>query len=320
MKRIVIHDRIYGTVELDSPLVFELTHSPSLQRLKKICQFGIPDEFYIKQNYYRFEHSVGVMILLRKLGASEEEQIAGLLHDISHTAFSHVVDWVIGEGGNEDYQDNVHLDMLRKSDIPALLSSHGYNVEKLADLHHYHLLDRDMPDLCVDRLDYSFREFEPEIAAQTLTSIRVVDNMIVFNDSDSAYHYAYRYLRQNQEHWTGFEATTRYRIFADVLRRALDLKVIMFGDLWIHDEHVVNKLKQSTDKEIQRMLALLRHKSLEFLPKSKRVAHKKFRWVDPLILVGNVTKRLSEISKTYCHDLEASREQNKKGITLPVYS
>jgi len=49
----------------------------------------------------RFDHSVGVMLLIRKLGAGSspasallKEQVAALLHDVSHTAFSHVIDYV----------------------------------------------------------------------------------------------------------------------------------------------------------------------------------------------------------------------------------
>ncbi|HUB93002.1 MAG TPA: HD domain-containing protein [Verrucomicrobiae bacterium] len=87
-----IDDRVYGSAEVNSNVLLDLINSQPVQRLKGIAQFGIPDEFYHKQNYSRYEHSVGVMILLQRLGASEEEQIAGLLHDVSHTAFSHVID------------------------------------------------------------------------------------------------------------------------------------------------------------------------------------------------------------------------------------
>ena len=35
-------------------------------------------------------------MLLAKKGASLTEQIAGLIHDVSHTVFSHVIDRVVG--------------------------------------------------------------------------------------------------------------------------------------------------------------------------------------------------------------------------------
>lgn len=73
-----------------------------MQRLKGISQFRIPDKYYFKDNYSRFEHSIGVMVLLGKLGASQEEQIAGLLHDVSHKAFSHVYDWVVVDYSGSD--------------------------------------------------------------------------------------------------------------------------------------------------------------------------------------------------------------------------
>lgn len=62
------------------------------------------------------------MLLLRKLGASLNEQIAGLLHDASHTAFSHTADWVLGHKETEDYQDIHHERILRRFGIPAISS------------------------------------------------------------------------------------------------------------------------------------------------------------------------------------------------------
>lgn len=86
-----IADPIYGKMRIQKPVLIELLSAPSVIRLKNISQFGIPDQYYHLKNYSRFEHSVGVMILLRKLGASVEEQAAGLLHDVSVSAFSHII-------------------------------------------------------------------------------------------------------------------------------------------------------------------------------------------------------------------------------------
>lgn len=70
-------------------------------------------------------------ILLNRLGASEEEQVAGLLHDISHTAFSHLIDWVIGDSSKEDYQDKRHLSVLLENEIAQILSNYGYSSKNI---------------------------------------------------------------------------------------------------------------------------------------------------------------------------------------------
>ena len=123
-----------------------------MQRLKSIAQFGIPDKYYHLKNFSRFEHCVGVMMLLKKLGATEEEQIAGLLHDVSHTAFSHVVDWVVGEGKTEDFQDEQHKNYIFSSSIPQILKQYSYDPERITDYHNFGLLEREVPDLCADRV------------------------------------------------------------------------------------------------------------------------------------------------------------------------
>lgn len=90
----IISDVLYGEFEVDQ-VVEELILSKSVQRLKGIHQTGASYLVNKEWNVTRFDHSVGVMLLVKKLGGSVEEQIAGLLHDVSHTAFSHVVDYVL---------------------------------------------------------------------------------------------------------------------------------------------------------------------------------------------------------------------------------
>ena len=136
-KRIIIHDSIYGRQLIQEPVLLELIKSKPIQRLKKISQFGIPDEYYHVKNFYRYEHSVGVMILISRLGGSTEEQVAGLLHDVSHTAFSHVIDWVVGEAGDETYQDTRHEDIISSEEISGILKRYKYEPRRIADYHNF---------------------------------------------------------------------------------------------------------------------------------------------------------------------------------------
>ena len=136
-----IKDLVYGLEEITETVLIELIESAPIQRLKEIAQLGLPDEYHYRGGFSRYEHSVGVMILLRRLGANLEEQIAGLLHDVSHTAFSHVVDWVIGDPEKEDYQDENHLKMIKNPVLPSILEKFGFDYEIIANHKNFSLLE-----------------------------------------------------------------------------------------------------------------------------------------------------------------------------------
>ena len=77
-----LNDSVYGEEEINEPVLLELINSKPVQRLKGISQMGLPKDYYHRPVFSRFDHSVGVLILLRRLNANLREQIAGLLHDI----------------------------------------------------------------------------------------------------------------------------------------------------------------------------------------------------------------------------------------------
>jgi hypothetical protein len=314
----IIQDKIYGTTKIESKAILELIRSKPLQRLKGIAQYGIPDEFYHHKNYSRYEHSVGVMLLLNKLGASEEEQIAGLLHDVSHTAFSHVIDWVVGEGGAEGYQDEQHEDYILKSEIPHILKKYGYTVERITDYHHFGLLERDSPDLCADRIDYSLREIPLAVAKACVLALAVADNRIVFIDKEAAAMFARYFLKLQTEHWGGFEAVARYRIFADVLRQVLKDGAVTMADFWQDDDFVLAKLTKSKNETVQAMLRILRSKSLAHLAKSDKIVYKKFRHVIPHFIEEGSIIRLQDVSQEFAAELERARKANELGVVMPA--
>ena len=68
----ILKDDVYGEEKIQESVLINLINSKPVQRLKKISQFGIPKEYYHKETFSRFEHSIGVLILLRRLGANLE--------------------------------------------------------------------------------------------------------------------------------------------------------------------------------------------------------------------------------------------------------
>ena len=154
----IIKDKVYGEQKINDPLIIELINSPGMQRLKGVGQYSTWRLMNPKLDTTRFEHSLGVYCLLKKFRASFEEQIAGLLHDLNHTAFSHVVDYVLGDPETQDYGDLKHKEILMNSNIPSILEKSNISPEKISDYHSFGLLERDLPDLCCDRIDYCLRD------------------------------------------------------------------------------------------------------------------------------------------------------------------
>ncbi len=315
----VINDPIYGKVKIEASAAVEIIKSAPFQRLKKIAQYGIPDKYYFIKNITRFEHSIGVMILLKKLGASEKEQIAGLLHDISHTAFSHLIDWVIGKGGgDENFQDQHHKNFMNSKTLSNILRKYKFIPEEIFDYKHFGLLERPLPMLCADRADYSLREFPKAKARFCINNLLVLDNKIVFNNKKAAKLFALNYLSIQENHWGGFEANARYFIFANLLRYALDKKIIKFKDFWKYDQYIIEKLEKSKDGKILKTLKVLRNKSLRKYKMSKLMQKRKFRRVDPQFLEKNKLVTLSEKDKHFFKILQRAKKENDLGTPIPI--
>ena len=134
----VYEDSIFGKVIIDDPLAIKIIKNPEFQRLKDILCQGVPDRYYCFKGFSRYEHSIGVYLILKKLNADRKEQIAGLLHDISHKAFSHIYDWIIKDytknGDLEDTQDNLHANFLDKSTIKNILLDYELDPNEIFDL------------------------------------------------------------------------------------------------------------------------------------------------------------------------------------------
>lgn len=318
----IIQDRVYGEYTIKEPVLLELIESPAVQRIKNINQYGCPDEYFYVYNFSRYEHCIGVMILLAKLGASLEEQIAGLLHDVSHTAFSHTIDWVISNDGKEEYADSQHKSYLLKVGIDKILQKYGYDFDRIADPHQFSLLEKESPDLCADRVDYAIREctfnFPMDEVQKSVTNFTTHNGQIVCKNYESALWFGEKFLWHQINRWGCFEGVSRYRWFANALKYGIEEATLTLEDFWQDDKFVIEKLKKTTNPKIHKILSTLENKSLTHLPLSTEATKKKFRYVDPLFLDNNEVKRLSDVDKNFKEKLEQARVENNKGIFCPI--
>lgn len=312
----IIKDKIYGIEKIRELVLIDLINSKPLQRLKEIAQWGLPDEYYFKNGFSRYEHSIGVFFLLRKLNANLEEQIAGLTHDVSHTAFSHVVDSVIGNPEKEDYQDSIHKEFMKKSSIKNILDKYGFSFEKISKLENFSLLERKAPSLCADRIDYCLRELildsEKDYVQNIFLDLENKNNQIVFRNQKTAEIFAKEYARLQRENWGGDQARTRYYLLANTLKKALEQKIISFEDFNKTDKYVLEKLNNSADKFILENLNLLRKGFNIVEDKNGIELKKKFRYIDPEIALNGSFKKLSDLSKDYLDFFDLEKQNSKQ--------
>ena len=312
---------IYGNKEIADPVIVELIGSKPVQRLKKISQLGVPDEFFHEAGFSRFDHSLGVMLLLRRFWASEEEQVAGLLHDVSHTAFSHLHDWVFGDylkpGNEEEGQEKTLASFILGSELKDILKRHGLDPKRIADPRNFSLLEQPIPELCADRIDYALRQLPAGLAKELVESLRINANGFIFTGHDIARLFALEFLNLQMEHWGGYEAVARHHILAKVLKRALKAGTIGEEDFLGDEDSIIRKLKVTSDEVIRRDLGLLRRTSIP-VADSGVVVYKKFRYVDPRYIENGGLVLLSEADSDFAKRLKAAREKNKEGVLVPV--
>lgn len=307
----IIVKTIYGDTIVNEPVLIKIINDPWMQRLANIHQYGMDYYFFKDQDYNRFEHSLGVFWFLRVYGASEKEQIAGLLHDISHTAFSHLADYVYREcDGTNSYQDDIHESFLNKTSIKDILAEYGYSVKDIIHKNNeFKALEQDLPNLCADRIEYNLYGCYIDNVL-TLKDIKeIISDLYLnletktwyFKSLDSARKFSLGSLYLTATRWATRDNLFRNYCGSFLIKEALNAKLISHDEFkYGTDDNIWQKLNLSKNNKIKDLISdlynapiLANLQPFRYLPKAK------FRGVDPLVLVDNNYKRLSEIDPEY---------------------
>ncbi len=317
----IIADAVYGREEITEAVLIELVNSPTLQRLTHISQLGMPEEYSDYPVFSRFEHSLGVLILLRRLGAGLHEQTAGLIHDVSHTAFSHLVDWIIGDPTQENHQDNTFLEVLYASEIPRVLKTHSIDVQDVEDIDSFSLLEQPAPRLCADRVDYTLRQLaHMGVDVDSMVSeLTTHESRIVFRTQKSAELFGRHYMTLQKEHWSGAREKAKWHLLSGALKRAMQRGLLTEKDFLRTDEELLTVLRASNDEFIQRNLELLRNDfSLELGETGEVLLTSKFRYVDPEYIENNTLVALSTRSESYADLLEKAKKRADEKVYTTI--
>ena len=300
-------DELYGKVEITEPLLLNLIASDAMQRTKGISQHGITAFLGITPSFSRFDHSLGVMLLVRRLGANVNEQVAALLHDISHTAFSHVIDFVFDDHSGQSYHEETKQAFVANTDIPAILNRHGMDWREFMHEEQFSLLEQPLPALCADRLDYFLRDLEflklansGEIRA-VLESLEVVEGRITVNDYGAARWLAYTFIEADRASWSSFREVGLYQLTAEAIKTANRYGFIGEADLWGSDEALWRKLESIDHPEVRHWVKLITPGTRFTWSEEQPVfsVSTKVRSIDPTVTDGNSVILLSVLDPVF---------------------
>lgn len=315
-------DPLYGTVTF-SDLEQEVIENTALQRLKEIHQNGAAFLVNKRMKTTRYDHSLGVATLVKQFGCDEDEVIAALVHDVSHTAFSHLADQLF-ERKDQTYHEDFHERFVTDHGLDTLVKDHGYDPTYIFDEDNFTVLERDRPDICADRLDYMLRDLytygllQPTHAEQIIENLTVTDGTIVAEDIETAKTVAERFIQLNEEVFFDPEHEAANLLLKEILQQAMDEGILTTEDLFKTDEHVLETLRGSSlaaDLE-----AIGPGISVEPDADGEYTMYRKHRYVDPP--VHETGKRLTDLDDEAAQMIEDFKDrvptEPSFSITVPT--
>ncbi len=320
---------LYGDFLVDEPVLLELFQAPELKRLQYMRQHSL--EYFIRKqvSYNRFEHSVGVFCLVRRFGGTLDEQIAALLHDVSHTVFSHAGAYYFYTDSRraDAYQDSVHEVFLRESTLPAILNRYGFSIKSiLLDQKTFTHLEQSLPDICADRFEYNVTGgvyeglITKEDAAFIVAHVEYADGKWFFNNLRAAQLFAPLSLFMTENLWGSCKDNITGIWLGDALRHAVECGVIN-EEMIAHstDDMVWNLLVSSEDAQLSQLMDKVVHSERYFCIDNEhpdKVLYTKFRGIDPLVKIDGILVRLSELDPIFKAEFERVRQVIKNGWSV----
>ena len=320
----IVNDPVYGRQQSTDPLALELINTPQMQRLKGVNQYGIWNLLDEKYFTSRFDHCLGVYFLLRKLGASRQEQIAGLLHDIAHTAFSHVVDYVFDDAVSQTVHETFHEKVIFGSEIPRILQRNGMDAAVIIDEKKFNILERDMPNLCADRVDYFLRDSLLVGVCSTtevqsiVNSLTVHDEEIMLNSAEVAALMASKFIEMGNTFWASHVQAGSYHLMGNILKDALRRKSITENDFFLTDAELLHKLRG--DSLACRELQRIGYSSIQPGTESDYTYHAKTkaRYVDPKVVYNGAVQRVTDLVPEISATIDGFRKRIAKGHFVKI--
>ena len=299
--------------------IIEYANVPQMQRLKGISMISACEHTkLIPYNFFhnRYEHSIGVALIVWNFTKDRKKTIAGLYHDIATPSFSHVIDYLHGDYEKQESTEKLTEIIINNSnEIMNLLKRDHIEVDDIKDYHIYSIADNDSPKLSADRLEYTLSDGLVTQDAFDLESIyRIYKDIIVMKNEQGEEEIGFRnidiaeeYVERASKLWRLFSGNNENNIvmelWKDILKNMILENYLLESDLYKYSEdEIVNKIRKCPNKKIRDAFKIFAN-SNKIGRSDTKITDKycisikvKKRYTDPLVLMNN-TRQPQRISK-----------------------
>lgn len=310
----------YKILSKDFPeFLIEYIQTTAMLRLDGISMFPGADYtkiLKIKNFNSRLKHSIGVALIIWNFTKDKKQTLAGLFHDISTPAFSHIVDFMNGDYLNQESTEELTKYMIENSkEIMALLNRDGIKVEEVCNYHIYPIADNDTPMLSADRLEYTFSDgleidgiFDLEKINRIYKNLTILKNEnneieLGFNDLKIAEEFIYNANKLWLLISGGNEINIIMQFWTDYLKKLINNGCIEEKDLYKMSEfQIIEKIEKYADEKMVNILEEFQNcieigrSNIEIKGKYCISIKVKKRYINPLVNNNDIAKRIIELS------------------------
>lgn len=304
---------------------------PIMQRLSGIGLLCGTDWTSLYKNrffYSRLDHSVGVALIIWNFTKDKTQTIAGLLHDVSTTVFSHVSDFRKGDALTQTSTEEPTTPMiLSDSALCKLLESDGIEPKDVVDYHIYPIADNEIPSLSADRLEYMYPSGLALDGSWTFEEIaKTYNDLIILKNEENKEELGFKTIEMAELYCKKFcmighilqlnENKLSLQLLSQIMSKAVELNVLQEEDfMTLSESKIIEKIESFISKKtlsLEEQKFATMYNTFRKMTKVEHTNQKlpedeyfcvslkvKQRYINPLVKVGSNSqqaKRLSEVS------------------------
>ena len=290
-------DRVHGDSAIEDEGILRLIACPTFERLRGIRQAGPSVFAHPFKTVTRFEHSLGVFLLLHCSGpiAANKSRVSCTIFRTPHFRTRSISSFRRKNKitTNESSRSCFIVPISRRRSKDSVFTLRNLSTTRSFRSWNGRFLRS------ADRIDYFLRDglvcgvVPAEFPAEMIRRLAVFDGAIVMTDRRVAAEAVELFSIMNRDWWAGPTESYIYNEFADALREGFRLGVLSLDDLLTDDDRVLSILTSSKSPLILQKLDHINTINIDRLTRYVPKISPKTRWLDPPLLEGGTVAPLS---------------------------